>query len=189
MKNPILLVTLCSLLCFIPFTSSAFNAEKDRNEIIESNQKILKRLYQEQPGTKQKIANAVGYATFSNIGVNVIFLSAGGGTGVVHNNKTGKNTYMSMASGGVGFGLGVKDFNAVFIFHHQEAMRKFIDDGWDFSGQVDAAAKSGKKGDEISEAATVINGVEIYQMTENGIALQATLQGTKYWKDDDLNNH
>jgi hypothetical protein len=33
----------------------------------------------------------------------------------------------------------------------------------------------------------VIPGVEIYQITKNGLALQATLQGTKYWKDRDLN--
>jgi len=29
--------------------------------------------------------------------------------------------------------------------------------------------------------------VTVYQMTDKGVALQATLQGTKYWKDDDLN--
>jgi hypothetical protein len=38
-------------------------------------------------------------------------------------------------------------------------------------------------------AATVVEGVSIYQLTENGLALQATLQGTKYYKDDDLNNN
>lgn len=30
-------------------------------------------------------------------------------------------------------------------------------------------------------------GVEVIQITENGLALQATLQGTKYWRDRDLN--
>ena len=28
--------------------------------------------------------------------------------------------------------------------------------------------------------------VTVYQMTKKGLALQVTLQGTKYWKDDDL---
>lgn len=27
----------------------------------------------------------------------------------------------------------------------------------------------------------------LYQLTENGLALQATIQGTKYFKNDDLN--
>jgi hypothetical protein len=38
------------------------------------------------------------------------------------------------------------------------------------------------------EAAVGLNeGVTVYQMTEKGLALQATLQGTKYSKDDELN--
>jgi hypothetical protein len=29
--------------------------------------------------------------------------------------------------------------------------------------------------------------MEIYQFTESGVALQATVAGTKYWKDSKLN--
>jgi hypothetical protein len=81
----------------------------------------------------------------------------------------------------------VKDFRAVFIFHEKDKLEAFIDKGWDFSGQADAAAKSDNKGAALAGAATVIPGVEVYQITKNGLALQATLQGTKYWKDRDLN--
>ncbi len=179
------LITLFTLL-MLPLTASA-GVDEERQEVKEMRKKILTRLYKEEPSTKAKIAKAAGYATFSNIGVNVIFFSAGGGSGVVHNNSSGADTYMSMATAGIGIGLGVKDFNAVFIFKTKDAMNTFIEHGWDFSGQADVAAKSGKKGAEGSTAATVVKGVEIYQMTENGLALQATLQGTKYWKDDDLN--
>ena len=34
---------------------------------------------------------------------------------------------------------------------------------------------------------TGANVFEIYQMTDTGVALQATVAGTKYWKDKDLN--
>jgi hypothetical protein len=64
---------------------------------------------------------------------------------------------------------------------------RFVNEGWDFSGQADAAAKAGTDGAEFSEAVDVMPGVKVYQLTENGLALQATLQGTKYWADDDLN--
>lgn len=38
------------------------------------------------------------------------------------------------------------------------------------------------------EAAVGLNeNVTIYQMTKKGLALQITLQGTKYWQDGDLN--
>jgi hypothetical protein len=36
-------------------------------------------------------------------------------------------------------------------------------------------------------AISVAPGVWVYQLTETGLALQATLQGTKYYKNDDLN--
>jgi hypothetical protein len=29
--------------------------------------------------------------------------------------------------------------------------------------------------------------MEVYQLTKNGLALQATVQGTKYWTDKELN--
>ncbi len=180
-----ILITIIMLT--LSFGANASSDDKDRKEILDTRNEILTKLYKEQSSTKAKIAKAAGYATFSNIGVNIVFFSAGAGSGVVHDNKSNKDTYMSMASAGVGIGFGVKDFRAVFIFHTKEAMKTFINDGWDFSGQADAAAKSGKKGAELSTAVTVVNGVEIYQMTENGVALQATLQGTKYWKNDDLN--
>ena len=92
-----------------------------------------------------------------------------------------------MGSAGVGIGLGIKDFRAVFVFHKQLALDNFINTGWDFSGQADAAAKTTDRGAEASGAGTVVNGVSIYQLTEAGLALQATLQGTKHWKSDALN--
>ncbi len=179
------------LLLFVTilFISNPILAGKteDRNEILKYRQETLTRLYKEEPQVKAKIAKAAGYATFSNIGINVVFISAGGGSGVVHDNKTSKDTYMSMATAGVGIGLGIKDFRAVFVFNDQSALKSFIEDGWNFSGQADAAAKSGRKGKEGSAAGSIINGVDVYQMTETGLTLQATLQGTKYWVNKKLN--
>jgi lipid-binding SYLF domain-containing protein len=164
------------------------NAEK-REKIRAMSEEVLARLYKEQPETREMVANAEGYGVFSNVGVNVIFFSAGGGSGLVHDNKSGKDTFMNMGTAGLGIGLGVKDFRAVFVFHSRKTLDNFIEYGWDFSGQADAAAKSGDKGGEGSVAGTVVNGASIYQLTETGLALQATLQGTKYWKSDKLNTY
>jgi len=165
----------------------ANKADNKRENIQKMRAEVLKQLHQEKPSTRSEIKNAVGYAVFSNIGVNVIFVSAGGGSGVVHNNRSGKDTYMKMGSAGVGIGWGVKDFRGIFVFHTPTALNRFIDFGWDFAGQADAAVKSGDKGVEGNVAGTVVNGVSLYQITQNGLALQATLQGTKYWVDKKLN--
>jgi len=39
----------------------------------------------------------------------------------------------------------------------------------------------------VNASITVALGIRIYKLTKNGLALQATIQGTKYWKDGDLN--
>ena len=171
------------------FTAPAYadGAEKKRQKILDMRTEVLERLYRERPSTKSEVKKAEGYAVFSNIGINLVLFSAGGGQGVVHDNDSGDNIFMNMGSAGVGFGLGIKDFRGVFVFHNRDAMNTFVEYGWDFSGQADAAAKSGDKGDEASLSASVVNGVSLYQLTENGLALQATLQGTKYWKSKKLN--
>ncbi|MEH6550482.1 MAG: hypothetical protein V7744_10900 [Pseudomonadales bacterium] len=177
---PLLMVTMVSV-------GFAASAEQKRQKTLQMRAEVLERLYKEELNTRDEVKSAVGYAVFSNIGVNVIFFSAGGGTGVAHNNKTGVNIFMNMGSAGVGLGLGLKDFRGVFIFHTSEAYNNFVDTGWDFSGQADAAAVSGDKGGEGSGVGSIVNGVTVYQLTETGLALQATLQGTKYWKDKKLN--
>lgn len=160
----------------------------EQKDIQSMRKEVLQRLYKEEPEARKEVRRAAGYGVFSNVGVNLVFFSAAGGNGVVRDNHSGRDIYMNMASAGLGIGLGVKDFRAVFIFHDRQALAQFIDKGWDFSGQADAAVKSGKKGDEASGSTTLIPGVTIYQLTENGLALQATLQGTKYWKSKRLNN-
>lgn len=163
--------------------------EAERKEIRAMRDSVLAELYKIKPETKAKISKAAGYAVFTNVGVNVIFASFAGGKGIVVEDGLLKDTetFMKMASAGVGLGLGVKDFRAVFVFHDKEKLRAFVEKGWDFSGQADAAAKSDDKGAALAGAGTVVPGVDVYQITKNGIALQATLQGTKYWKDKELN--
>jgi lipid-binding SYLF domain-containing protein len=94
---------------------------------------------------------------------------------------------MKMISAGAGLGLGVKGYRAVFVFENDQALARFLDSGWSGSAQTDAAAKVGKEGSAYSGAIEVAPDVVVYQMTKSGLALQLTLQGTKYYKDDDLN--
>jgi lipid-binding SYLF domain-containing protein len=95
---------------------------------------------------------------------------------------------MKMISAGAGFGVGIKDYRVVFAFETNEALTNFLNSGWSGSGQADAAAKTSKSGGAYSGATMIEPGVWVYQITKKGLALQLTLQGTKYYKDDDLNN-
>ncbi len=145
----------------------------------------LDRLYEIHPIAREQIQHAEGYAVFSNIGINLLLLSTANGYGVVRD-KSGGETFMRMWSGGVGIGLGAKDFRGVFVFTEREALQKFVDSGWEANAQADAAARSGDKGGAWAGAIEIAPGIKLYQITETGLALQATIQGTKYWQDDDL---
>lgn len=157
-----------------------------KNAINKMADENLQRLYTEKPSTKDEVKKASGYAAFSNANINIIFASGGGGYGVVVDNATGNKTYMKMGSGGLGIGLGAKDYRQVMIFNTPETMNKFIEKGWVFGGHADAAAKGKEKGGEKSGEG-IAGQVKVYSMTEAGLALQATVAGTKYWKDDELN--
>ena len=113
-------------------------ARKDRDE-------ILAKLYGAQPGAKEKIKNAAGYATFNNKNLNLFLLSSGRGYGII-TDKSGKETFMSMGSLGGGVGAGIKDLSVVFIFKNADTMKQFIESGWQFGGEADASAKAGGKG-------------------------------------------
>ena len=164
------------------------NLADKRAAVQDMRQTTLSKLYRVHPGAEAQIRKAEGYAVFSNVGINLILVSAGNGWGVVRDNASGRDVYMKMATAGLGLGLGVKDFRGVFVFTDRSALENFMDHGWDASAQADAAAKSGDKGDAVAGAVDVAPGIRLYQLTEHGLALQATVQGTKYWKDDDLNS-
>jgi len=190
MKNikifPILLV-LCSTFLLTGFLGGNQTPEEERKEILEMRKTTLNDLYKELPGSKEAIENSVGYAVFSNIGINLLVVSTANGSGIAHDKETGKDTFMKMFSAGVGIGLGIKDFRGIFVFTTQEAFDNFVNTGWQAGAQADAAAVSDEKGDAIAAAIDVAPGIKLYQLTETGLALQASIQGTKYWKNDDLN--
>jgi lipid-binding SYLF domain-containing protein len=185
LRNIVVLASIA--LVSVSCATSGGGAPEDKRKVVQDMRtQVLTELYRIKPQTRSMIADSPGYGVFSNANVNIIFASFGGGYGVVKNNKSGSNTYMKMGEVGVGLGIGVKDFRAVFIFHDENTMKNFIDSGWQFGAQADAAAKSSDKGGAVG-GEIVIDNITIYQITEAGLALQATVKGTKYWKDGELN--
>jgi lipid-binding SYLF domain-containing protein len=159
--------------------------KRDKSRKMAAN--TLNDLYKMEPTAKQAIQESAGYAVFNNMGTNLLLLSTARGAGIAVNSKTKQETFMKMISAGAGLGLGVKDYRVIFVFGTDKALSQFLDSGWSGSAQTDAAAKAGEKGGAYSGAVEVAPDVWVYQITKNGVALQLTLQGTKYYKDDDLN--
>jgi lipid-binding SYLF domain-containing protein len=195
------------------------NAEKKAN-IRKQRDEMLAQLSTSNPGMKMVLTKAAGYATFKQVNVNLLLLATANGYGVVVDNKSKQETFMRMGSLGGGLGAGVKDVRVIFVFHDAKVMNQFVEEGWQFGGQADAAAKyqdtgvsaeqnvkgsvsfhegtvsagsstdlraGTQKSDATGAALATRTGMEVHQFTESGVALQATVSGTKYWKDSTLN--
>jgi len=187
MKVRLIASSFAMILLAVTLANAGDTPDQKRDKTRKMASQTLQDLYKMEPKAQAEIQSSAGYAVFNNMGTNVLLLSTARGAGVAVNSKTKDETFMKMVSAGAGLGLGVKDYRVIFVFKTEKAFQEFLNSGWSGSAQADAAAKAGEKGSAESGAIEVAPDVWVYQITKNGLALQATLQGTKYYKDDDLN--
>ena len=181
-------VSFLFALCLASTTAFADQkADKERGEIQKMEKDTLAKLYSAQPSAKGVIEGAAGYAVFNNFGMKILVAGSGTGKGVAVNRKGGQRTYMKMGELQAGLGIGVKKFQVVFVFETLDKLNAFVNQGWEFGGQTTAAASTGEKGASMQGALSVSPGVWMYQLTDKGLAVEATVKGTKYWKDEELN--
>ena len=161
--------------------------EQKRAAILSMHDDTLARLYQQRPTARDVIDKAAGYAVFSNVNALYLIVGGGGGYGVAVDQSSGHKTYMKMAQVDLGLGLGVQDIRVVFVFHSARAYMDFVNSGWEFGGQADAAAKARDKGVAATGEFSIDAETTMYTMTEAGLMAKINLAGTKYWKDNNLN--
>lgn len=183
--------TAISLLVGVPLAGGCASpkggsAEEKRSYVRQMHSTALADLYRERPFVENRVKQAPGYGVFSNIGGKLVFVGAGHGYGVVVDQSTGHETFMRVANVGVGLGLGVTDFRAVFVFNDTQVMKDFIAYGWEFGAGAEATAKYKDNGGGLNADAS-FHGIDIYQVTESGASVSAMLDGTKYWVDRELN--
>ena len=155
-------------------------------EVVKSTQAAMERFYKAKPELKAAVDKAPGYGVFTTYGVSFL-IGGSGGTGLVHDNKTGKNTFMKVGAASAGLQLGASQTEMLFVFKTPAAMSKFIDSGWEVTNIATASADAsgamagGGKGEtEMQDAAT-------YTLTKNGLEAGLAVAGSKFWKDKDLN--
>ena len=179
---------LLALVCAVVLSAHAdTDREKKQKQVRNMAQDTLRRLYKAEPRAKVSVKHASGYAVFSDVGVKILFAGSGDGKGIAVNNRSKQETFMKMLELQAGLGMGVEKFRVVFVFDNEKAFNSFVNSGWEFGDQATAAAKAGDKGGAMSGAVSVADGVWMYQLTDDGLAVELSATGTKYYKDDDLN--
>jgi lipid-binding SYLF domain-containing protein len=188
MKHSIFILAV-AVVCVLAFQVQAATRGEQRTEIQTMKVDVLNRLYDVAPQAERQISEAAGYAVFSSADLAAVFVSGSYGRGVAYNNRNREEIYMRMASLGGGLGLGIKDFRTIFIFDNPQSFHDFTTTGLDLSAHADIAVKGGESGGALTGAVDVLPGVKVYQLTEAGLLAQMMLKGTKYWRDEDLNQY
>lgn len=158
-----------------------------RAQVREVAQDALATLYEVSPASRRVIERAAGYAVFSTFGVKLFFAGGNTGKGMVVNNRTGRHTFMRMLQVQGGLGFGIAKSRLVFVFTTEDALRNFINQGWEFGAQTNVSAMAQGKGGMFTGAASIAPNVYLYQLTETGLSATLTVAGTKFFKDQDLN--
>jgi lipid-binding SYLF domain-containing protein len=181
-----LIAAAVCLLAVMAHASEAKN-EKKQTEIRSMAQDTLQRLYTAQPNAKSAVEGSAGYAVFSSTVAKIGLAGSGDGEGLAVDNATKNQTFMKMLQLQGGLGFSVEKLRIVFVFDNEKVFNDFVNSGWQWGGQANAAAKTADKGGAKAGAASVSDGVWMYQLTEKGLALDFSAGGTKYYKDKALN--
>ena len=162
--------------------------EQERNHILKKAEDTLAQLYKSKPEAKKVVESAYGYAVFSNTGYNVILYVGGKGAGVAFKNSDKKPVFMTMFNAGTGPGVGYVDYRQVLVFSSKTLFDQFITVGLNTSASANATIKVGDVDVDQSGAVALVPGVNLYQINDKGIDIQANWGGMKYFKDSHLNN-
>lgn len=193
MKKILSLLMAAFFVCLMTTTSFAASSQakinKERAEIDALSVHALENLYEKVPSAKYVIENCYAYATLSNTGMKLGLFGDAHGRGLAINNATGEKVYMRMKELGVGIGLGIKEYDLIFVIGTETAWHSFISGDIKFAGSAEASATDGQEGGSIEGASIAANGIWVYQMTKKGLSLEASIKGTKIYPDKDLNQY
>ena len=191
MKKMFTLLMAALLVCLMTATSFAATSQekidKERAEIDNLSVKALHNLYEKVSSAENVIHNCYAYATLSNTGMKLGLFGDAHGRGLAVNNTTGEKVYMRMKELGLGIGLGIKEYDLIFVIGTEQAWKTFISGDIKFASSADASASDGQAGGAVEGASIAANGIWVYQMTKKGLSLDASIKGTKIYADKKLN--
>lgn len=181
----------CSMIALgLGLAGSAWAAdaqvEKKRADIRKGVSETLQEFYKADAKLKGEVQKAAGYAVFKTYGGSLI-VGGAGGEGLVRDNKSGKETFMSIAQASAGLQIGVSRTRYLFIFKDAAATQRFIDSGWEAGASASAGAGAGKEKINAGAGAGEFTGGKVYTLTDAGVQAGGAVAGTKVWKNDEIN--
>ena len=161
--------------------------EQDRQKILSMKDITLADLYKQKPKAKDEIEKAAGYAVFDASGVFVVLYVGVEGRGVMIDNSNGEATYMTMARAGTGPGVGYEQFRYVIVFKSKKLVDTFKTVGGDIGASGHLVAKGFDMGGSVGAQMSFDPELSVYQITEDGLAAEASWGATAFVPDPFLN--
>jgi lipid-binding SYLF domain-containing protein len=156
--------------------------EAERTARLKIAENALAKLYATTPEARKSVETSPGYAVFDVNSLYAVLFVGQRGKGVLFDNAKKKTTYMISSRMGTGPGAGKQRVFQVFVFKSKNAMDQFVLAGG-LGGDVGASFSTGTGGTVRSFNPEI----DIYQIPESGMAVQASWGGTVYRVDPDLN--
>ena len=183
-RSAVLAVLVVAGAAVMPSSRALADSAADIDKMAQST---LESLYAQKPSAARAVREAAGYAVFSDISTKILLAGGGGGKGVAVDNRSGAKTYMLMATVSAGLGLGISKSHLVWVFETREAFENFVNTGIQLGANANLTVNPGAGGGLYDGAVEAAPGAWLYQLSDAGLAAELTVQGTKYFKDSNLN--
>jgi len=181
-----------NLLTLVPalLLAAGAHAEADKgtkqSEVKAKAMQALQDFYKSDPGLKDEVGKAAGFAVFTTYGLS-FGLGGAGGKGLAHDNKSKKDTYMNVGQASAGLQIGASDTRYLFVFQDAKALADFTEHGWEASATASAGAGTGTSSANAGAGGGNLSGGKVYALTKAGLQAGGAVGGLKAWKDKDLN--
>jgi lipid-binding SYLF domain-containing protein len=135
----------------------------------------LDRMYNTDPGVRNLVNQAYGYAIFPSVGKGGFIAGGAYGRGEVYE-QSNLIGYADLSQGTVGLQAGGQEYSELILFETPDALNRFKSGNFAFSANASAVAlKAGASG-----AARFENGILVFTQPKGGLMFEASVGGQKF---------
>lgn len=147
-------------------------------------ERVLAEARAEYPGLQADLERAPAWAVIDT-GIFKTIIGHASGYGIVHDRRSGQETYVSQSIWAFGPLLEFGHSSSVLVFHDPTLLDELLAGDTKFGADADVAFKFGSFGGDAA-AVALSNRLSVYRLFQTGVGLNATLLWISIEPDPDL---
>src|SRR5690349_7013439 len=175
-KNSLIRMSIFSLIFTALILPAAVHGQDaDDKRLIEDSKTAQVEFIKADDLMKSLFDNAAGYVIFPNVGKGAIGVGGAAGNGILY--EQGKPVGKAkMKQVSVGFQFGGQAYREVIFFDNKEALDRFKEGKFEFSGQASAVAATAGASTNVKYR----EGVMVFTQEKKGLMYEASVGGQKF---------